>query len=544
MNSELRGGGWRELAIVVAVAAAVTAALTHPIAFKLGSVGRVNQADGQFSIWNVAWVARAIVSDPRHLYDANIFYPRTGTLAYSEANIGSGLVAAPVYWATQNPYAAHNFAVLFSFLLTAIGTYYLVRYLVKDRRAAAVSAICFAFCPHIFAHLAQVQALMTLWIPFTMLALHRFADARTPGRGAALGAAMAAQALWSGYYGVFVLVMVGFSVLVIATTRGLWTSARFWLGLAAGAVTAAVLVIPFYIPFVELHARGFARTLDDAGRYGANWSSYLASATTAHGWLLKYLPRWSEVNFPGVIATVCGLGGLLLARTAREREMVIIYGGLTGLSLWASFGVAGGLYSVLHTAVPAFSWLRVPSRFGLIVSFGLAVLAALTVRRLLERTNRPVLVAVAIAGLAMAELRIPLDPPPAIPVAPVYRMLATLPRGPVIEMPFYYPEVGLYQHTKYMLASTAHWMPLVNGYSDFVPPEFYEHVMTLAPFPSRPALKILEPDQVRYAVFHLNGYNEENRNDVLKRLQELAPHFRKLYEDETTRLYEIVSYPP
>ena len=118
------------------------------------------------------------------------------------------------------------------------------------------------------------------------------------------------------------------------------------------------------------------------------------------------------------------------------------------------------------------------------------------------------------------------------PVEPVYRTLATLPRGPVIEMPFFYPQVGLFQHTKYMLASTAHWMPMVNGYSDYIPPDFYEHVMLLAPFPSRDAFKILEPNGVRYAVFHMNGYNAENRNDVLTRLKEFEQYLRPLYVDE------------
>jgi hypothetical protein len=122
-------------------------------------------------------------------------------------------------------------------------------------------------------------------------------------------------------------------------------------------------------------------------------------------------------------------------------------------------------------------------------------------------------------------------------------VLATLPRGPVIEMPFYYPQVGLYQHTKYLLASTAHWMPLVNGYSDYTPPDFYEHVMTLAPFPSREAMKILEPSGVRYAVFHLYGYNTSNRHDALQRLAELSQYFRPIYVDETTQLYEIIGYP-
>ena len=111
-------------------------------------------------------------------------------------------------------------------------------------------------------------------------------------------------------------------------------------------------------------------------------------------------------------------------------------------------------------------------------------------------------------------------------------------------MPFYYPEVGLFQHAKYMLASTAHWMPLVNGYSDFIPPDFTEHVLTIAPFPSRDAFKLLEPDRVRYAVFHMYGYNTENRNDVLARLKQFEQYLRPLYMDDGTRLYEIVGFPP
>jgi len=57
----------------------------------------------------------------------------------------------------------------------------------------------------------------------------------------------------------------------------------------------------------------------------------------------------------------------------------------------------------------------------------------------------------------------------------------------------------------------------VNGYSDFIPADFYEHVNVLAPFPSREAFKVLEPSHVRYAVFHLYGYNDLNRREVLDR---------------------------
>jgi hypothetical protein len=541
----LRGGGWRELVFVLLASVALTVALTYPTAFKLGSVGRVDNGDGKLSIWNVAWVARTLVVDPLHVFDANIFYPHRGTLAYSENNLGAGALAVPVYWATKNPYAAHNFAMLLAFVLSATGMYYLVRYLLADRRAAAVSAIAFAFCPFVFAHTAHIQLLMTAGIPFTLLAFHRLVDRPGIGRGAALGATMAAQAICCGYYGVFVCLIVGFGIVVVSLTRRVWRVPRFWVSIAVAAAVAVLLVLPAFLPYAALQqAGGFHRELADAIQYSARGSDYLASSSYAHAWMLSHLSEWSEVSFPGFLALVFGVWGAWIVLRDRRVELLALYGGLALLALWASFGPKAFLYAALYRAVPMFAWLRAPARFGLIVGFALSVLAGVAVSALLRRVRRPAILTAALVIAAAGELAVPMRMPDVPPVDPVYRTLVTLPRGPVIEMPFFYPQVGLFQHTKYMLASTAHWMPLVNGYSDYIPPDFYEHVMLLAPFPSRDAFKILEPGRVRYAVFHMNGYNTENRNDVLTRLKEFEPYLRPLYMDEWTRLYEIVGFPP
>jgi hypothetical protein len=536
--------GVKELALVLLAGAALSVALTYPTAFELGRVGRVDKGDGQLSIWNVAWVARTLVVDPRHVFDANIFYPHRGTLAYSENNLGAGALAIPMYWATRNPYAAHNFVMLLAFVLSAAGMYYLVRYLTGDRRAAAISAIGFAFCPFVFAHTAHIQLLMTAGLPFTMLAFHRMADRPDIQRGVVLGLAMAAQAICCGYYGVFVCLMVGFAILVLASIRKLWLVRPFWVAILTAALVAIVLVLPAFLPYVSVQEVGFHRELKDAIQYSANWSDYLASSSYAHAWMLGYLPPWSEVSFPGFVIAALGAAGAVIATRDRRIELLMLYGGLTLLAFWASFGPKALLYSALYHAVPMFAWLRAPARFGLVVGFGLSVLAGVAASHWLQRVRQPTVLAAALVLVSAGELFVPLYLPAVPPVEPVYRTLATLPRGPVIEMPFFYPQVGLFQHTKYMLASTAHWMPMVNGYSDYIPPDFYEHVMTLAPFPSRAAFKILEPNRVRYAVFHMYGYNTENRNDVLTRLKEFEPYLRPLYQDESTRLYEIVGFPP
>jgi hypothetical protein len=538
-------GRIRELSIVLAIAAALAVVMTWPLASKIDRLGRVDNNDGQLSIWNVAWVARTLVLDPLHVFDANIFYPHRKTLAYSENNLGAGVLAIPAYWATRNPFTAHNVVVLLGMILTAAGTYYLVHLLTCDRGAAAVSAICFAFTPFLFAHTAHIQLLMTAGLPFSMFLFHRFTERISPGRGAALGAVMAATAICCGYYGVFAILMVGYAALVIATTRGLWTNVRYWSSLGVGAAVAAGLVAPACLPYLSLQRiEGFRRELEQARPYSSNWSDYLASSSHAHAWMLPYLPPWVEVAFPGFIALGFGLAGAWLARRRHRGEVVAIYGGLALLAFWASFGPAGLLYTVLYKTVPLFAWLRAPARFGLLVALCLSVLAGPAVAALAHRSSRPGFVAFVLAVLAAAELKVPSNLREINGFEPVYRTLATLPPAPVIEMPFYYVPAMFPLHAKYMLNSTTHWMPLVNGYSDYIPPDFVEHVMTLAPFPTEPALKLLKPLGVRYAVLHMYGYVESNRRDVEVRLKSLEQYFRLLYEGEDTRLYEIVAFPP
>jgi len=535
----------RELAIVAIVASVLAVVMTWPMAPNIGRLGRVDNNDGQLSIWNVSWVARTLIADPIHLFDANIFYPHKGTLAYSESNIGAGILAIPGYWSTRNAFTAHNSAVLIGLVLSAIGMFYLVHLLTCDRGAAAVSAICFAFTPFLFAHSAHIQLLMTAGLPFTMFLFHRFTENITPGRGAALGAVMAATALFCGYYGIFAILMVGYASIVIATSRRLWTSLRYWLSLGTGALVAIALVIPAFLPYTTLQRlQGFRRELDQARQFSSNWSDYFASSAHAHAWMLAYLPPWVEVVFPGFIATGFGIAGLWVARQRHRGEVIAIYGGLALLAFWASFGPAGYLYTVLYRTVPLFAWLRAPARFGLIVVLALCVLAGATIADFARRFKRRTLVTAVLAVAAAAELLTPSNLKEMDGFEPVYRTLATVPRGPVIEAPFYYIESMFPLHAKYMMNSTTHWMPLVNGYSDYIPPDFVRNVTTLAPFPTPDGLKLLQPLGVRYALFHMYGYVESNRRDVEERLKGLQQYFRLLYDGEGTRLYEITGYPP
>lgn len=548
----------RELALVALAGVLLAVFMTWPLAAGLTHVGRTapTDADGQYSIWNVAWVAHALVANPARLYDANIFFPHRTTLAYSEANLLEGALAVPVYWATNNPWLSLNVICLFAFASAFVCAYLLLTYLWHDPAAAAAGAIMYAFCPFVFSHLSHIQLLMTGGIPLSLLMLHRLADAPSIARGAALGAALAAQALSCAYYGVFAGLLAGYVVLLFAASRSLWRSAAYWTSVAAGAIVSIVIVLPFFLPYLRVRAEtGFGRTEVEALQASANLQSYLVSASHAHAWLLAIAQRfehWEEPLFPGLMALGFGIAGIALACRAAEpvrtraREAVLVYGSAGLLAFWASFGPHAGLYKWL-SVLPIFVFLRAPSRFGLIVVLALAVFASFAIRALLARV-RPgarravgaLVIAAAIGDLLVAPIR--WFPAPARPSP--YAALARLPREPLAEFPFYGERVTFPLHAQYMLFSTWHWMPLVNGYSDVIPADFRADAPILQSFPSVEAFHALERHRVRYIGIHWDMFGTSGRaEDARHRLQAFESDLRLIAASSQMSLYEIEKYP-
>jgi hypothetical protein len=545
----------RELLIVSVMAVALAVLMTWPLAAGLGSLGRTqsDDSDGQWSIWNVAWVARTIVADPLDLYDANIFHPHRTTLAYSEANIVEGLIGAPAYWLSGgNPWLTLNIVMLAAFASGYTGAYLLLRHLSGDRRAAAAGAVLYAFCPYVMSHLPHIQLLFTGGIPLSMLLAHRVADAPSLRRGTALGVALAAQALSCAYYGIFAGLMAGYATLVFASTRRLWRSLRYWRAIAAGAIASIAIVVPFFLPYLRVQEEsGFRRTMEEATRYSADAHFYLASAARAHAWLLEIargVGPVHEVMFPGVLAVALAAAGVAVASrghgaSARGRETLLLYGTLAALAAWASFGPDAGLYRVL-SYLPAFSFLRAPARFGLVVVLGLVAIASLALARLfsaLPPDRRPMAGGVALA-LAVADITvIPIGWARAPDVPSPYTRLADGPRGALAEFPFYGERVAFPLHTQYMLFSTFHWMPMVNGYSDVIPPDFREAAVVLGSFPSSDAFAALARRRVRYIGVHWDMYGPR-AEEIRSRLEPFAGKLKALAADGRMTLYEVVAY--
>ena len=71
----MRFRGSVEATAVVAGALVLACVFTYPYILHFNDAGRLDTNDGRWSIWVVSWVAHALTTDPRQLFNANIFYP-------------------------------------------------------------------------------------------------------------------------------------------------------------------------------------------------------------------------------------------------------------------------------------------------------------------------------------------------------------------------------------------------------------------------------------------------------------------------------------
>src|SRR5262245_8367731 len=103
-----------------------------------------------------------------------------------------------------------------------------------------------------------------------------------------------------------------------------------------------------------------------------------------------------------------------------------------------------GLYTLLEKLMPSMSFLRAPARFGVVVIFALAVLAGFGFARLEKSRNW--LAIIAIGGL-VDELWVAWPIRDVEPLPKTYEILATLPRGKVVEFFFPYKSTDFHNHT-------------------------------------------------------------------------------------------------
>lgn len=511
---------WLMAALVCLLLAVVH---TWPLASAPATLSRNDNGDAQLNEWIMAWVAHQLPYAPAHLFQGNIFYPARDTLAFSEPLIVPALLAAPIAWLGGSPVLAANLMIIAGLALTALAGYTLVYRWTGDPLAGLLSGSAFAFNTHTLSRLAHVQGLHLYGLPLALLAVDRLITAPRRRDALSLAGWMTIMAYTSGYLLVFGAIMTAVAVAMrVAEWRLRWRTVlgHFAVAVAASAVAIAPLWLPYRRVAIE---QGMVRTLAGVTDYSASWRGYLAASGTLHfsTWSHHFFVDPVDSFFPGLavlglsLFAVIGLRRPAAASTPRneptDRRTVMLLA-LAAAGVVLSLGTRTPIYGWLYAVFPPLHGLRAAARFGNLFLLAVAALAGLGTAALRARYPGSRIAAAAaivlIAAVNVEALRAPIAYRRFTGIPHIYGLLTAEPHVVLAEVPFY-PRQAAFENAEYILNSTAHWRPLMNGYSGYTPASYTAYADVFWYFPRDYAIAAMRRAGVTHIMVHPGRFGHE-----------------------------------
>ncbi|NKB88559.1 MAG: hypothetical protein GKS06_10095 [Acidobacteria bacterium] len=305
--------------LVIAVAAlATTLATTYPI--WLAPADLINDTgDVRLNTWTLSWVTHSLTQSPGEIWEANIYFPHSETLALSENLIALAPIAAP-FVAAGEPVLGYNVALFFSIAAFFITTCLFVRHLAGSTILGVFAATAATFAPSRLDHLPQLQLLASYWIPLCLFLVAKYADT---GRGRyAIAAAVAlAVQFWTGIQItiIFAPFIAVFGLALLLRGRGPSAGRVAMHTLVAGLLCVA-LILPAVRPYLRASEAGMERTLEEARTFSTQPVNFLSPSEHQRAPHMRALRnyRGTEANHAAgfVVWTVVAFG--VIARLRRR----------------------------------------------------------------------------------------------------------------------------------------------------------------------------------------------------------------------------------
>lgn len=489
-----------------------------------GTYGPMVDADLNLNIWILAWAAHAAWNDPAALFDGNIFHPAPRALLGSENMLAHLPFTAPVLAWTGSALAVLKTYVLESIALSGLGMFLYVRHHTRDFAAALFAGAAYTFTAFRVETVPQPQYLGIAFLPLALLCADLWMETFRRRWVVLLAASLAAQAWSCVYVGFFTLLAVPLYCLCrLPRAGGAWP--RVAGGWIVGGLGAAVLLVPLAIPYLEARAEGMVPDHAIELVRAASWTPALyftdafvnrvgpwAIALAGYGLLLLLTPASADTR----------------AERARQPRMALwavfagaIILGLGPVLVLPGLGEVSGPYAWLSAVVPGFSSLRVPVRFVMVAAAALSALAGFALAEALARWRPAARLAAAFllaaacvqAAAPQAAATAKLGPHPDAQV--LYEFLAAQDGdSALLEIPGPTQasgEIGAdLRNSRYMVGSTRHWRPLLNGYTAYPPPGAAAVFPAVRDLPAADALQeLVDLTGVGWIVLHRD---------------ELAPH--------------------
>lgn len=585
----------------------LTIITTYPLIFNMNTyIPAFESTDEPFAaLWNFWWLKYITVNKLPSLLASQIAFPfgqdlRGGYPLWNFINKWLSVFTNNIF--------AYNLEALLSFVLSAIFMYLLAIFVTKDKKAAFLSAVIYAFCPYHFVRswqhlgLAQIQ-----WLPLYLLSLLKLRERPDIRHALLAGLALYLIASFDYYYFFFMFIIsVAYLIFLFLNSLRLSFKTKGYVKkdfkvirmlFLSGAVTF-VLTLPVTFPMLRTRItkplgmpsvyNSFFRPFEDLFAQSAKPLSYLLPATThpifgnftekflgtslygesltEHTLYLGWIPLWlSYIAFSKWIKSKKTLPAINKDENNRcfYTKLFVFWVAVAWLfsqpPWWNIFGMKVYLPSFfMYKIAPMF---RAYCRFGVVVMLGVAVLAGLGLKIILERfkTQKTKIAVTAIfCGLVLFEFW---NWPPfkvidVSGVPAVYYWLKGQPADTVIAE---YPLDTQGANELYKFYQTKHGKKIINGSLPGTYANKVAKVMTkISESSSAGMLKWMG---VRYVLVHAQGYlkselvedreelNKIPKNPGLKFIKTFPPQgcpqkdIMCVQKSQAIDVYEVIAFP-
>jgi hypothetical protein len=522
-----------------------TVVMTWPI-FNIAAAATASyEGDARLMIWALGWDNHAVL-DGASLFDANMFYPAPNSLAFTEHSFGISLFTLPIFALTRNAVLAYNVVWFLSYVLCGLATHAWLRRYTRHDLAACIGSVIFTFSFYKMLHgHGHLQQIWTWLLPLSLLQLERWFDRPSPVSAVAWGSAVLLQALSSWYLAILVFLANGFIAgwRIVAGPRLRTPGSLVQLAV----VFAAVLAVLY--PFAA-HYRTLAPvTSREVRSLAADASSYLMppeNTWPGRVWLARVGRGPGSIFgektvYIGWIALLLAAMGVVRATRWREAGGYVI---LAVVALFLSLGppaqdTGWSAYSIA-ARLPLVGGFRAPARFALLVLLGVSVLATIGVDELLELTPRSRRALMVVLPLMLSEwfvIGFPGKRPQPFPVPAVYLSDPIKSARAIVSLPDYRGDVHWFWEADYLLFSTRHWRPMVNGYGRYEPPQHAHDISYMMAFPGPNNARRMRELGVEYLVLHAARY-PDGAATILRDAQ-ASPEYELVMQQGTDYLYRV-----
>lgn len=347
--------------------------------------------DTSLFTWFLEWPAYALTHGGNPLYSTHLFHPGGINLLSNTAEVGLGIVLAPVTWAF-GPIATLNVALTLSPFLSALAMYVLLRRWVSWAPAAFVGGLLYGFSPFVVVSLTDAHLMLGFAAvpPLFVLCLDEL-FVRQRWRPWVTGLAIGVLALVQLSVGTELLVIVVLaaavgSLLVVGwgiAHRDVWDGRAPYAarGVAAAAVASAVLLAyPAWFALAgPAHLSGDIWGSGGSLSYGGNNLGLFLHPMAPSGQATALTHEFGGYQAPTLSGQYLGWGlvGVLVAGLVLWwRDLRLwLFGAVGVIAVFASLGLSFHGWTLWRLVVraPMMSNI-VPSRFGLVVYLCAAVL--------------------------------------------------------------------------------------------------------------------------------------------------------------------------